>query len=68
MTGIENRSAFIRHTILAALGNTCPLCGGNGILSVSQREHWNTFTEHYRIEECSTCHETHLVCEHEVHV
>lgn len=63
MSHIENRSAFIRQAILAALGNTCPLCGGNGILTISQLEHWREFSEHHRVEECESCHETHLVCE-----
>lgn len=63
MSHVENRSAFIRQAILAALGNSCPLCGGNGTLSISQLEHWREFSEHHRIRECGTCHETHLVCD-----
>ena len=52
MSHIENRSAFIRQAILAALGNSCPLCGGNGILSGSQLSHWQEFAEHHRVQEC----------------
>ena len=67
MSHIENRSAFIRQAILAALGNSCPLCGGNGILSVSQLKHWQKFAEHHSVEECGSCHELHLVCELDAH-
>ncbi len=65
LAGIENRSAFIRDAILAALGNTCPVCRGTGILTVAQQDHWNEFTEHHHVEQCETCHEAHLVCDHE---
>jgi hypothetical protein len=65
MAGISNRSAFIRSAILSALGNTCPVCGGSGILSVSQQQHWDEFARHHQVKECHTCHEAHLVCEHE---
>ena len=67
MSHIENRSAFIRQAILAALGNSCPLCGGNGILSVSQLNHWQEFAEHHSVQECGACHELHLVCERDAH-
>lgn len=62
---VPNRSAFIRSAVLAALGNTCPLCQGSGILSVSQQSHWNQIAEHHHMAECSDCHETVLVCDHE---
>lgn len=65
MAGVENRSAFIRDAILAALGNTCPVCQGTGILSVSQQDHWREFNHHHHVEECDRCHEPHLVCDHE---
>ena len=68
MAGIENRSAFIRDAILSALGNTCPVCRGSGILSESQLAHWKEFSSHHRIEQCTQCHEAHLVCEHEHHL
>ena len=64
MTGIENRSAFIRDAILSALGNTCPMCHGTGILSVSQQQHWHEFSEHHHVEQCVECHEEHIVCDH----
>lgn len=67
MAGIENRSAFIRDAILSALGNTCPVCRGSGILSESQLAHWQEFSSHHRIEQCTHCHEAHLVCEYEHH-
>jgi len=65
MSGVENRSAFIRDAILAALGNTCPVCRGTGILSISQQAHWNEFRTHHHMEECGVCNEEHLVCDHE---
>ncbi len=60
---IPNRSAFIRNAILDALDSTCPLCQGTGILSLSQREHWNRFSRDHIVTECNDCHELHLVCE-----
>jgi hypothetical protein len=65
MAGVENRSAFIRNAILAALGNTCPLCAGTGILNVSQQRHWEEFAQHHHVEQCHSCSEVHLVCDHE---
>jgi hypothetical protein len=61
--GIRNRSEFIRRAILAALDSTCPLCQGTGILTPSQRKHWQEFAEHHHVDQCDTCHETHLVCD-----
>ena len=65
MAHVGNRSAFIRDAILAALGNTCPVCRGTGILTVAQMEHWDEFNQHHHVEECDECHEPHLVCDHE---
>jgi hypothetical protein len=62
MTGIRNRSEFIRSAILAALDSTCPLCGGTGILTPDQKKHWDTFALDHSVEECADCHEVHLVC------
>ncbi|MFP4330428.1 MAG: ribbon-helix-helix domain-containing protein [Spirochaetaceae bacterium] len=64
--GIRNRSNFIRQAVLAALGNTCPVCNGTGTLSVPQMRHWQEFREHHRVQFCDDCHEAHLVCDHEV--
>jgi len=64
LRGLPNRSSFIRSAILAALKNTCPLCLGTGILTEEQRMHWETFAKDHAIEECSECHERHLVCAH----
>ena len=63
MEGIANRSAFIRQAILTALDSTCPVCSGTGVLTPSQRNHWNEFMEHHRIEKCNNCSEMHLVCD-----
>lgn len=67
LRGIPNRSEFIRHAILVALDNVCPLCAGSGILSSNQRKHWEHFSNHHKLEECEECHEVHLVCSDEVH-
>ncbi|TFH05014.1 MAG: CopG family transcriptional regulator [Spirochaetales bacterium] len=66
MSGIENRSAFIRDAILAALGNTCPVCRGTGILTASQQGHWDDFAAHHHLTQCADCNEDYLVCDHEV--
>ncbi|MBN1686768.1 MAG: CopG family transcriptional regulator [Spirochaetales bacterium] len=63
MNGITNRSAFIRQAILAALDNTCPVCGGIGVLTPNQRTHWAEFTAHHHMEKCQTCSEMHVVCD-----
>ncbi len=65
MRGIENRSAFIRNAVLAALENICPLCRGAGMLSPRQREHWETLTDTHSLAECDDCHEWHIVCDHD---
>lgn len=63
MSGVPNRSEFIRAAILAALDNVCPLCKGVGLLTPDQRRHWNRFAKHHALEECADCHAVHLVCE-----
>jgi metal-responsive CopG/Arc/MetJ family transcriptional regulator len=62
LRGVPNRSEFIRDAILAALDSACPLCGGTGILTASQKEHWDQFTRNHRLTECHDCHEFHLTC------
>jgi len=63
MKGIANRSAFIRQAILAALDSTCPVCSGTGVLTPSQRSHWEEFAKNHHIEQCDTCSEVHIVCD-----
>jgi hypothetical protein len=62
MRGIPNRSEFIRGAILTALENSCPLCGGTGILTPDQRQHWESFSRNHSLTECGECHAVHLVC------
>lgn len=62
LAGVENRSAFIRNAILAALESVCPLCKGSGILTPNQRTHWNAFATDHGLTECDDCHEMHLTC------
>jgi hypothetical protein len=59
---VPNRSEFIRHAILEALDNVCPLCQGSGIFSPSQKQHWETFTKTHNIERCETCNEIYISC------
>lgn len=66
MSGISNRSSFIRGAILSALGNVCPLCNGTGTMNPAQRKHWEEFTRHHHLQTCTECNNTHLVCDHEV--
>lgn len=61
--GIPNRSEFIRSAILSALQNICPLCGGAGLLTPGQMNHWDQFARDHRLEECEDCHEIRLVCQ-----
>ncbi|MBW2358098.1 MAG: zinc ABC transporter substrate-binding protein [Deltaproteobacteria bacterium] len=62
---IPNRSEFIRTAIIEALGNVCPLCNGTGMLTPSQKLHWNDFAADHSIVTCDECHETILVCSNE---
>jgi len=62
---IPNRSQFIRAAVLSALASTCPLCQGTGILTPSQKRHWDQFAEGHTIERCRNCHEMHLICVHD---
>jgi hypothetical protein len=61
---VENRSDFIRAAIMSALENSCPLCGGSGVLSPNQMRHWREFTDDHSLEECRDCSEVKLVCSH----
>jgi len=63
MSGIQNRSDFIRSAILAALDNTCPLCRGTGKLSPDQLRHWEHFSTHHKLKECKDCNAFYLSCD-----
>lgn len=67
LEGVPNRSAFIREAILSALESRCPLCRGTGIMNAEQRKHWEEFSRHHHVEECSDCHAFHIVCDAEAH-
>ncbi len=62
LEGINNRSEFIRNAILMALENVCPLCGGTGLLSASQKNHLQNFLKHHEIVICEDCNQRHLTC------
>ena len=59
---IPNRSEFIRHAIMDALDNGCPLCQGTGLLTQEQRDHWLHFVENHSVSKCEDCNAVHLVC------
>ena len=63
LSGVENRSEFIRSALLAALNNACPLCNGSGILRPQQRHLWDEFTASHPREECGRCHVHVFTCE-----
>ena len=63
--GIPNKSDFIRAAVLMALDSSCPLCGGSGVLSPAQRNHWKDFSRDHKVRECNRCNEIYLVCEHD---
>ena len=62
MRGIANRSKFIRESILQALDNSCPFCAGTGVLTASQKKHWQLFLRDHELKECRACHGKHPVC------
>ena len=62
LKGVRNRSEFIRAAILQALDSSCPLCGGAGVLTPRQMEHWEEFGHDHSIQECDDCHEVRIVC------
>lgn len=66
LKNIPNRSQFIRNAVLRALENVCPLCQGNGILNVNQKEHWDTFINHHKITKCSDCESMYIQCDYNV--
>ena len=52
--------------LLSALDSTCLLCQGTGILSPSQREHWDVFSKHHRVARCGDgCGENILYCDYQ---
>ncbi len=62
LSGIENRSEFIRAALLAALNNACPLCNGSGLIQPRQRHVWEEFAASHPVAECGRCHERVFTC------
>lgn len=62
---IPNKSEFIRAAVMSALDETCPLCGGSGILNPKQRKHWSSFVKEHRITRCKSCNGLEINCTHE---
>ena len=65
MRGVPNRSEFIRSAVLAALANSCPVCGGTGLLTPDQKRHWESFAADHSLEQCDDCDALHVVCGHD---
>jgi uncharacterized protein with PIN domain len=63
LKNVPNKSEFIRHSILKALNNLCPLCNGTGIMKEHQKIHWEEFREHHPLRRCEDCKEMFLTCE-----
>ena len=59
---LPNRSDFIRKAVLHALDNACPLCQGSGILTPSQKKHWESFLESHEISHCEECDSLYITC------
>jgi hypothetical protein len=59
---IPKRSDFIRRAVIEALGGTCPLCNGSGMLSPNQKRHWDEFMLDHSVERCGKCDEYILTC------
>lgn len=62
MSGVENRSEFIRRAVMAALDGVCPLCAGRGQLTAEQRVHWEMFSRDHEVRKCDECRALHLEC------
>ena len=62
LSGVRNRSEFIRAALLAALESSCPLCAGTGILDQRQRRQWDAFAASHPQLECGRCHERIFSC------
>ncbi len=67
LQSVPNRSRFIRQAVLAAISSVCPVCMGAGVLTPSQREHWEAFARRHAVVECPDCHQRHLTCDLEKH-
>jgi hypothetical protein len=58
-----NRSEFIRKALLATLEHECPLCKGNGVLTLEQRKHLEQFLTMHALTRCEECQAIHFVCQ-----
>lgn len=61
---IPNKSEFIRAAILAALDESCPLCGGSGVLNPHQKTHWSAFLKEHTLTHCNECNGFEINCSH----
>ena len=62
---LPNRSDFIRKAILHALDNACPLCQGAGILTPSQKKHWDEFLHDHQVTHCDECDSLYISCQND---
>lgn len=63
MSGIENRSAFIRTALLSALEHLCPFCKGTGVLTPHRKGHWQDFSKQHALSNCGECDGVVSECE-----
>jgi len=62
LRSVPNKSEFIRRALGAAFDRVCPLCRGAGVLTETERRHWDDFAVGHALTRCEECHARHLVC------
>jgi hypothetical protein len=61
---LPNKSAFIRKAIAAQLGETCPLCHGQGVVPRGVHDHYAALLPQFNSRNCDGCgHEVTLPLE-----
>jgi hypothetical protein len=52
---LPNKSEFIRQSIQAKLGMTCPLCCGSGAVSKETHDRFEQFLDKWELHHCESC-------------
>jgi RecJ-like exonuclease len=52
---LPNKSAFIRKSIVAQLGMTCPLCTGSGVVPKGVHDHYAPVLAKNNVHKCDVC-------------
>jgi hypothetical protein len=55
---LPNKSAFIRKSIAAQLGMSCPLCQGKGVVPRGVHDHFAQVIVQHNSQECAGCGST----------